>query len=206
MPRTLRSAALVLLATLCGGFLAPSQRLATPTRLSSSSKPLPDRTEAPSLAKDLETLPEDEAAEAVDALSSSDDAQAEAPEPVVEEYADISERIKARAAQLNLKEAGPSEVFENKPERNMLQQMADVAVEETQMEKDAEAYSDGLSLFEGIKKEYDQIIWPGPQEVINTLGLVVVITAVMVFYVLGVDKFLQFALDPLFHYAAITGK
>ena len=71
---------------------------------------------------------------------------------------------------------------------------------ETQMEKEAESYSDGLSIVEGIQKEFAQVIWPGPQEVVNTLGLVVAITAFMCLFVIGVDKFLQFALDPLFHY------
>ena len=80
--------------------------------------------------------------------------------------------------------------------------MVDTAVEETQKEEEALAYSDGLGVVEGMKKELDLIIWPSPQEILNTLGLVVVITAVMVLYVLGVDKFLQFALDPLFHYPA----
>ena len=51
-----------------------------------------------------------------------------------------------------------------------------------------------------MKKELDLIIWPGPQEIFNTLGLVVGITAFMICYVLGVDKLLQTVLDPLFHF------
>ena len=126
----------------------------------------------------------------------------EAPAVEADQYADIRERIKARAAELDLKATKPKEVFEATEQKNVLQSMVDTAVEETQKEEEALAYSDGLGVVEGMKKELDLIIWPGPQEVLNTLGLVVVITAVMVIYVLGVDKFLQFALDPLFHYPA----
>ena len=201
----MRLVALLQLFSLTGGFLAPPVRR-MPLRLASSSKPLPDRTETPSLAKDLESLPAEDAEEAVaEALASGGDAAADAaappPEPPAdEEYSDVRERIRARAEQLNLQSSKPQEVFENKPERNMLQQMADTAIEETQMEKEAESYSDGLSIVEGIQKEFAQVIWPGPQEVVNTLGLVVAITAFMCLFVIGVDKFLQFALDPLFHY------
>ena len=78
--------------------------------------------------------------------------------------------------------------------------MATESMKNTEMEKEAESYSDGLSIVEGIQKEFAQVIWPGPQEVVNTLGLVVAITAFMCLFVIGVDKFLQFALDPLFHY------
>ena len=133
--------------------------------------------------------------------STTEAAVAEAPAEA-DQYADIRERIKARAAELDLKATAPKEVFEATEQKNVLQSMVDTAVEETQKEEEALAYSDGLGVVEGMKKELDLIIWPGPQEVLNTLGLVVVITAVMVIYVLGVDKFLQFALDPLFHYPA----
>ena len=206
MARPARLLALVATFGVTGGLLAPPRRALRARPLSSSSKPLPE-TSAPSLAKDLDGLPEEDAAEAVaGALAAEGDgapaaAAAAAPE-AADEYSDVRERIRARAEQLNLQgSAAPQEVFDVKPERNVLQQMADVAIEETQMEKDAETYSDGLSIVEGLQKEWAEVIWPGPQEVVNTLGLVVGITAFMVAYVLGVDKFLQTVLDPLFHYA-----
>lgn len=206
MARPARLLALVATLGVTGGLLAPPRRALRARPLSSSSKPLPE-TSAPSLAKDLDGLPEEDAAEAVaGALAAEGDgapaaAAAAAPE-AADEYSDVRERIRARAEQLNLQgSAAPQEVFDVKPERNVLQQMADVAIEETQMEKDAETYSDGLSIVEGLQKEWAEVIWPGPQEVVNTLGLVVGITAFMVAYVLGVDKFLQTVLDPLFHYA-----
>ena len=83
--------------------------------------------------------------------------------------------------------------------------MADTAIEETQREEDALAYSDGLSVLEGMKKELDLIVWPGPQEIVNTLGLVIAITVFMSGYVLGVDKLLQTVLDPIFHYPSKGG-
>ena len=189
---------------------APRPRLAAPrhrhTQLASSSKPLPD-SNIPGLTRDKDDLPGDseEGAAAVEVLESTTEAAVEeAPveEAPADQYADIRERIKARAAELDLKATKPKEVFEATEQKNVLQSMVDTAVEETQKEEEALAYSDGLGVVEGMKKELDLIIWPGPQEVLNTLGLVVVITAVMVIYVLGVDKFLQFALDPLFHYPA----
>ena len=193
---------------------APRPRLAAPprhrhTQLASSSKPLPD-SNIPGLTRDKDDLPTgdeqpEEDAAAVEVLESTTEAAVEeAPveEAPADQYADIRERIKARAAELDLKATKPKEVFEATEQKNVLQSMVDTAVEETQKEEEALAYSDGLGVVEGMKKELDLIIWPGPQEVLNTLGLVVVITAVMVIYVLGVDKFLQFALDPLFHYPA----
>ena len=201
---------LVLLAQRATTF-APRPRLAAPrhrhTQLASSSKPLPD-SNIPGLTRDKDDLPgesEEEDAAAVEVLESTTEAAVEeAPveEAPADQYADIRERIKARAAELDLKATKPKEVFEATEQKNVLQSMVDTAVEETQKEEEALAYSDGLGVVEGMKKELDLIIWPGPQEVLNTLGLVVVITAVMVIYVLGVDKFLQFALDPLFHYPA----
>ena len=199
---------LVLLAQRATTF-APRPRLAaTPrhrhTPLASSSKPLPD-SNIPGLTRDKDDLPGDseEDAAAVEVLESTTEAAVEeAPAVEADQYADIRERIKARAAELDLKATKPKEVFEATEQKNVLQSMVDTAVEETQKEEEALAYSDGLGVVEGMKKELDLIIWPGPQEVLNTLGLVVVITAVMVIYVLGVDKFLQFALDPLFHYPA----
>ena len=193
---------------------APRPRLAANIRalrarhtpLASSSKPLPD-SNIPGLTRDKDDLPGDEPgdepAEEVEILESTTEAPvAEAPAVETDQYADIRERIKARAAELDLRATAPKEVFEATEQKNVLQSMVDTAVEETQKEEEALAYSDGLGVVEGMKKELDLIIWPGPQEVLNTLGLVVVITAVMVIYVLGVDKFLQFALDPLFHYPA----
>ena len=186
---------------------APRPRLAAPPRhrhtpLASSSKPLPD-SNIPGLTRDKDDLPGDseEDAAAVEVLESTT-VEEEAPAAEADQYADIRERIKARAAELDLKATAPKEVFEATEQKNVLQSMVDTAVEETQKEEEALAYSDGLGVVEGMKKELDLIIWPSPQEILNTLGLVVVITAVMVLYVLGVDKFLQFALDPLFHYPA----
>ena len=197
---------LVLLAQRATTF-APRPRLAAPrhrhTQLASSSKPLPD-SNIPGLTRDKDDLPgeSEEDAAAVEVLESTTEAPvAEAPAEA-DQYADIRERIKARAAELDLKATAPKEVFEATEQKNVLQSMVDTAVEETQKEEEALAYSDGLGVVEGMKKELDLIIWPSPQEILNTLGLVVVITAVMVLYVLGVDKFLQFALDPLFHYPA----
>ena len=187
---------------------APRPRLAAPrlrhTPLASSSKPLPD-SNIPGLTRDKDDLPDaqpEEDAAAVEILETATETVEEAPAVEADQYADIRERIKARAAELDLKATKPKEVFEATEQKNVLQSMVDTAVEETQKEEEALAYSDGLGVVEGMKKELDLIIWPGPQEVLNTLGLVVVITAVMVIYVLGVDKFLQFALDPLFHYPA----
>ena len=209
--RRRRPAACILLSLLAqrATTFAPRPRLAAPPRhrhtpLASSSKPLPD-SNIPGLTRDKDDLPtgdeqpEDDAA-AVEVLEST--TVEEAPAAEADQYADIRERIKARAAELDLKATAPKEVFEATEQKNVLQSMVDTAVEETQKEEEALAYSDGLGVVEGMKKELDLIIWPGPQEVLNTLGLVVVITAVMVIYVLGVDKFLQFALDPLFHYPA----
>ena len=210
--RRRRPAACILLSLLAqrAATFAPRPRLAAPrlrhTPLASSSKPLPD-SNIPGLTWDKDDLPtgdeqpEDDAA-AVEVLESTTEAPvAEAPAEA-DQYADIRERIKARAAELDLKATAPKEVFEATEQKNVLQSMVDTAVEETQKEEEALAYSDGLGVVEGMKKELDLIIWPSPQEILNTLGLVVVITAVMVLYVLGVDKFLQFALDPLFHYPA----
>ena len=211
--RRRRPAACILLSLLAqrATTFAPRPRLAAPPRhrhtpLASSSKPLPD-SNIPGLTRDKDDLPGDseEDAAAVEVLESTTEAAVEeAPveEAPADQYADIRERIKARAAELDLKATKPKEVFEATEQKNVLQSMVDTAVEETQKEEEALAYSDGLGVVEGMKKELDLIIWPGPQEVLNTLGLVVVITAVMVIYVLGVDKFLQFALDPLFHYPA----
>ena len=210
--RRRRPAACILLSLLAqrATTFAPRPRLAAPrlrhTQLASSSKPLPD-SNIPGLTRDKDDLPTgdeqpEEDAAAVEVLESTTEAPvAEAPAEA-DQYADIRERIKARAAELDLKATAPKEVFEATEQKNVLQSMVDTAVEETQKEEEALAYSDGLGVVEGMKKELDLIIWPGPQEVLNTLGLVVVITAVMVIYVLGVDKFLQFALDPLFHYPA----
>ena len=210
--RRRRPAACILLALLAqrAATFAPRPRLAAPPRLrhtplASSSKPLPD-SNIPGLTRDKDDLPTgdeqpEEDAAAVEVLESTTEAPVEAPAEA-DQYADIRERIKARAAELDLKATAPKEVFEATEQKNVLQSMVDTAVEETQQEEEALAYSDGLGVVEGMKKELDLIIWPGPQEVLNTLGLVVVITAVMVIYVLGVDKFLQFALDPLFHYPA----
>ena len=207
--RRRRPAACILLSLLAqrAATFAPRPRLAAPPRhrhtpLASSSKPLPD-SNIPGLTRDKDDLPDsEEDAAAVEVLESTTEAPvAEAPAEA-DQYADIRERIKARAAELDLKATAPKEVFEATEQKNVLQSMVDTAVEETQKEEEALAYSDGLGVVEGMKKELDLIIWPGPQEVLNTLGLVVVITAVMVIYVLGVDKFLQFALDPLFHYPA----
>ena len=207
--RRRRPAACILLSLLAqrATTFAPRPRLAAPPRhrhtpLASSSKPLPD-SNIPGLTRDKDDLPgesEEEDAAAVEVLESTT-VEEEAPAEA-DQYADIRERIKARAAELDLKATAPKEVFEATEQKNVLQSMVDTAVEETQKEEEALAYSDGLGVVEGMKKELDLIIWPGPQEVLNTLGLVVVITAVMVIYVLGVDKFLQFALDPLFHYPA----
>ena len=209
--RRRRPAACILLSLLAqrATTFAPRPRLASPrlrhTPLASSSKPLPD-SNIPGLTRDKDDLPDsEEDAAAVEVLESTTEAAVEeAPveEAPADQYADIRERIKARAAELDLRATAPKEVFEATEQKNVLQSMVDTAVEETQKEEEALAYSDGLGVVEGMKKELDLIIWPGPQEVLNTLGLVVVITAVMVIYVLGVDKFLQFALDPLFHYPA----
>ena len=208
--RRRRPAACILLSLLAqrATTFAPRPRLAAPprhrhTQLASSSKPLPD-SNIPGLTRDKDDLPgeSEEDAAAVEVLESTTEAPvAEAPAEA-DQYADIRERIKARAAELDLKATAPKEVFEATEQKNVLQSMVDTAVEETQKEEEALAYSDGLGVVEGMKKELDLIIWPSPQEILNTLGLVVVITAVMVLYVLGVDKFLQFALDPLFHYPA----
>ena len=210
--RRRRPAACILLSLLAqrAATFAPRPRLAAPPRhrhtpLASSSKPLPDFN-IPGLTRDKDDLPTgdeqpEEDAAAVEVLESTT-VEEEAPAAETDQYADIRERIKARAAELDLKATAPKEVFEATEQKNVLQSMVDTAVEETQKEEEALAYSDGLGVVEGMKKELDLIIWPGPQEVLNTLGLVVVITAVMVIYVLGVDKFLQFALDPLFHYPA----
>ncbi len=207
--RRRRPAACILLSLLAqrATTFAPRPRLAAPPRhrhtpLASSSKPLPD-SNIPGLTRDKDDLPDsEEDAAAVEVLESTTEAPvAEAPAEA-DQYADIRERIKARAAELDLKATAPKEVFEATEQKNVLQSMVDTAVEETQKEEEALAYSDGLGVVEGMKKELDLIIWPSPQEILNTLGLVVVITAVMVLYVLGVDKFLQFALDPLFHYPA----
>ena len=205
--RRRRPAACILLSLLAqrATTFAPRPRLASPRhrhKLASSSKPLPDAN-IPGLTRDKDDLPGDseEDAAAVEVLESTT-VEEEAPVAEADQYADIRERIKARAAELDLKATAPKEVFEATEQKNVLQSMVDTAVEETQKEEEALAYSDGLGVVEGMKKELDLIIWPGPQEVLNTLGLVVVITAVMVIYVLGVDKFLQFALDPLFHYPA----
>jgi preprotein translocase SecE subunit len=207
--RRRRPAACILLSLLAqrAATFAPRPRLAAPPRhrhtpLASSSKPLPD-SNIPGLTRDKDDLPDsEEDAAAVEVLESTTEAPvAEAPAEA-DQYADIRERIKARAAELDLKATAPKEVFEATEQKNVLQSMVDTAVEETQKEEEALAYSDGLGVVEGMKKELDLIIWPSPQEILNTLGLVVVITAVMVLYVLGVDKFLQFALDPLFHYPA----
>ena len=207
--RRRRPAACILLSLLAqrAATFAPRPRLAAPPRLrhtplASSSKPLPD-SNIPGLTRDKDDLPTgdeqpEEDAAAVEVLESTT-VEEEAPAAEADQYADIRERIKARAAELDLKATAPKEVFEATEQKNVLQSMVDTAVEETQKEEEALAYSDGLGVVEGMKKELDLIIWPGPQEVLNTLGLVVVITAVMVIYVLGVDKFLQFALDPLFH-------
>ena len=210
--RRRRPAACILLSLLAqrATTFAPRPRLAAPPRhrhtpLASSSKPLPD-SNIPGLTRDKDDLPGDEQPEedaaAVEILETATETVEEAPAVEADQYADIRERIKARAAELDLKATKPKEVFEATEQKNVLQSMVDTAVEETQKEEEALAYSDGLGVVEGMKKELDLIIWPGPQEVLNTLGLVVVITAVMVIYVLGVDKFLQFALDPLFHYPA----
>ena len=211
--RRRRPAACILLSLLAqrAATFAPRPRLAAAPRLrhtplASSSKPLPD-SNIPGLTRDKDDLPTgdeqpEEDAAAVEVLESTTEAPvAEAPAEA-DQYADIRERIKARAAELDLKATAPKEVFEATEQKNVLQSMVDTAVEETQKEEEALAYSDGLGVVEGMKKELDLIIWPSPQEILNTLGLVVVITAVMVLYVLGVDKFLQFALDPLFHYPA----
>ena len=207
--RRRRPAACILLSLLAqrAATFAPRPRLAAAPRLrhtplASSSKPLPD-SNIPGLTRDKDDLPDsEEDAAAVEVLESTTEAPvAEAPAEA-DQYADIRERIKARAAELDLKATAPKEVFEATEQKNVLQSMVDTAVEETQKEEEALAYSDGLGVVEGMKKELDLIIWPSPQEILNTLGLVVVITAVMVLYVLGVDKFLQFALDPLFHYPA----
>ena len=207
--RRRRPAACILLSLLAqrAATFAPRPRLAAPrlrhTPLASSSKPLPD-SNIPGLTRDKDDLPDaqpEEDAAAVEILETATETVEEAPAEA-DQYADIRERIKARAAELDLKATAPKEVFEATEQKNVLQSMVDTAVEETQKEEEALAYSDGLGVVEGMKKELDLIIWPGPQEVLNTLGLVVVITAVMVIYVLGVDKFLQFALDPLFHYPA----
>ena len=206
--RRRRPASCILLSLLAqrAATFAPRPRLAAPrhrhTPLASSSKPLPD-SNIPGLTRDKDDLPDsEEDAAAVEVLESTTEAPvAEAPAEA-DQYADIRERIKARAAELDLKATAPKEVFEATEQKNVLQSMVDTAVEETQKEEEALAYSDGLGVVEGMKKELDLIIWPSPQEILNTLGLVVVITAVMVLYVLGVDKFLQFALDPLFHYPA----
>ena len=208
--RRRRPAACILLSLLAqrAATFAPRPRLAAAPRLrhtplASSSKPLPD-SNIPGLTRDKDDLPgeSEEDAAAVEVLESTTEAPvAEAPAEA-DQYADIRERIKARAAELDLKATAPKEVFEATEQKNVLQSMVDTAVEETQKEEEALAYSDGLGVVEGMKKELDLIIWPSPQEILNTLGLVVVITAVMVLYVLGVDKFLQFALDPLFHYPA----
>ena len=205
--RRRRPAACILLSLLAqrAATFAPRPRLAAPPRhrhtpLASSSKPLPD-SNIPGLTRDKDDLPDsEEDAAAVEVLEST--TVEEAPAVEADQYADIRERIKARAAELDLKATAPKEVFEATEQKNVLQSMVDTAVEETQKEEEALAYSDGLGVVEGMKKELDLIIWPSPQEILNTLGLVVVITAVMVVYVLGVDKFLQFALDPLFHYPA----
>ena len=206
--RRRRPAACILLSLLAqrATTFAPRPRLAAPrlrhTPLASSSKPLPD-SNIPGLTRDKDDLPgesEEEDAAAVEVLEST--TVEEAPVAETDQYADIRERIKTRAAELDLKATAPKEVFEATEQKNVLQSMVDTAVEETQKEEEALAYSDGLGVVEGMKKELDLIIWPSPQEILNTLGLVVVITAVMVLYVLGVDKFLQFALDPLFHYPA----
>ena len=205
--RRRRPAACILLSLLAqrAATFAPRPRLAAPPRhrhtpLASSSKPLPD-SNIPGLTRDKDDLPDsEEDAAAVEVLEST--TVEEAPAVEADQYADIRERIKARAAELDLKATAPKEVFEATEQKNVLQSMVDTAVEETQKEEEALAYSDGLGVVEGMKKELDLIIWPSPQEILNTLGLVVVITAVMVLYVLGVDKFLQFALDPLFHYPA----
>ena len=208
--RRRRPAACILLSLLAqrATTFAPRPRLAAPprhrhTQLASSSKPLPD-SNIPGLTRDKDDLPDaqpEEDAAAVEILETATETVEEAPAEA-DQYADIRERIKARAAELDLKATAPKEVFEATEQKNVLQSMVDTAVEETQKEEEALAYSDGLGVVEGMKKELDLIIWPSPQEILNTLGLVVVITAVMVLYVLGVDKFLQFALDPLFHYPA----
>ena len=196
-----------------GTTLAPRPRLAPRQRhmLYSSSKPLPE-VNNPGIARDKDDLPgapeeEDDAAavEAYPAAAAAVEAPADET-PADDQYADIRDRIKARAAELDLRATAPKEAFQTTEQKNFLTSMVDTAVEDTQKEEDSLAYSDGLSVLEGMKKELDLIIWPGPQEVVNTLGLVLAITAFASAYVLGVDKFLQFALDPIFHYPAAEVK
>jgi len=210
-----RPAACILLSLLAqrGTTLAPRPRLAPRqrhTQLYSSSKPLPE-VNNPGIARDKDDLPgapeEDDAAAAVEAYPAAAAAVEVVDEaPADDQYADIRDRIKARAAELDLRATAPKEVFQTTEQKNFLTSIVDTAVEDTQKEEDSLAYSDGLSVLEGMKKELDLIIWPGPQEVVNTLGLVLAITAFASAYVLGVDKFLQFALDPIFHYPAAEVK
>ena len=51
--------------------------------------------------------------------------------PADDQYADIRDRIKARAAELDLRATAPKEVFQTTEQKNFLTSMVDTAVEDT---------------------------------------------------------------------------
>jgi len=128
--------------------------------------------------------------------------EAQPPAATNDDLSDVRERIRRRAQELNLQknDATPDEYDANAP-KNLLEQIADKAMDEAEIERLGAQYSDGLNIFEGAMKEFKLVEWPTPQETLQSLGIVLVIATIAVGYVLLLDRGLQFALDPLFHYS-----
>ncbi|KAJ8603747.1 hypothetical protein CTAYLR_000281 [Chrysophaeum taylorii] len=123
--------------------------------------------------------------------------------PNAEDYddlADIRERIRRRAEELNLEAnvAPAPEVYDKAGPKNVLQEIMDDAVEQAEIEELAEEYSDGLSLWEGALKELKLIEWPTLQDSLLNLAIVVAITTFMVGYVWFIDWASKSALSPLY--------
>ncbi|KAJ1453511.1 hypothetical protein M885DRAFT_524223 [Pelagophyceae sp. CCMP2097] len=180
---------LVAVAGVSGWQAVPLRRAtlrATRTLLSSTSKPAP---------------------ESPDVFGGEGDVAAASPlapvakEVNVDEYSDMRARIRERAGEMNLRadetRAGDMEL-KNEAEKNILEQIAGAAIDEESLWGQAEEFSDGRNVVEGVAKEFGELTWPSPKDVLIDVALVISVIAFMVAYVWACDASLHKLLDDWF--------
>jgi len=121
-----------------------------------------------------------------------------------DDLADVRERIRRRAAELNLRasDGTPDDLDDSKPV-GWMEQMALDSLSEAELERLSDDYGDGLNVVEGAWKELALIEWPTAKEVFETFVESFLLTVFMVGYVFLVDYALHHLFDPIFHYPAM---
>jgi len=190
MPSLLRSLAVaVLLPASCRSWAGPQRVPHRTRRLSSQSKPMPD--EAVPVADPL--LPDEELVDDV-----AEPPPREEP-PEDDGLEDIRERIRRRAAEMNLQEsmATPDE-YDGKNQGNVLEQMVQQSMDDEELNRKAAQFADGRNLLEGVLNEISLLKWPPWKETLDNFLVVVGLAVFICLFVTLVDEAL-YAYLPLTH-------